>query len=365
MLSSSPRLRRALGLLALVVASAAVSLLAVEALVRILGQEAAQPTGLKLTIPAPPDPELLGLPVITQVRELRQPNARGVNAGVLYRSNSLGIRGPDYSRQPPPGVFRITVSGDSVTMGYGVREEDAYPAVLERLLNAGSGDYRFEVINLGISGLNILHSLRRLETKGRLYNPDLVVYGFTLNDIEGGGYVRNTPEAQQRYSALLHRHADSRSRLLSLVWPRLVILAGSIQPLEGSYTKALDNNYFHNHKTRSRLNEGLDRLAKVGRIDGVCAHVFMHTRLEQLVFLHPYRRFYRLIEKKATARGLTVTQSYPKLRWHFAESLRRAALDPHPNVEGHRLFAEALYEGLRELPPRCWEKQPRTTLSRE
>jgi lysophospholipase L1-like esterase len=365
MLRSSPRLRRALGLLALVVASASVSLLAMEVMVRILGGRSAPPPGPEAETAVPPDPALEGLPVITSVKELRRPNTRGVNAGVLYRSNSLGIRGPDYPREPPPGVFRITVSGDSVTMGHGVREEDAYPAVLERLLNADSDERRFEVINLGISGLNIIHSLGRLELRGRFYNPDLVVYGFTLNDIEGAGYVRTTEEATQRYAALLYRHSNSRSRLLGLLWPRLVILAGSIRPLEGSYSKALDHNYFHNQKTRSRLAEGLDRLAAVGRIDGVCAHVFVHTRLEQLVFLHPYRRFYRLIEEKATARGLTVTESYPKLRWHLAESLRRTATDSHPNVEGHRLFGEALYDGLRRLPPRCWEKRPRNRESRE
>jgi len=254
MLSSSPRLRRALGILSLVVASASVSLLVMEVLVRILGEPSEPLLGPKAGTSVPPDPALAGLPVISQVKELRQPNVRAVNAGVLYRSNSLGIRGPDHPRQPPPGVFRITVSGDSVTMGHGVREEDAYPAVLERLLNEGSGDDRFEVINLGISGLNIIHSLGRLELKGRFYNPDLVVYGFTLNDIEGGGYVRNTPEAQQRYAELLHRQAKSRSRLLRLLWPRLVILAGSIHPLEGSYTKALEHNYLHNQKTRSRLD---------------------------------------------------------------------------------------------------------------
>jgi lysophospholipase L1-like esterase len=365
MLSSPARPRRALGLLALVVASAAVSLLAMELVVRILGGPSAPMPRPATARPAPRDPALAGLPVITGVNELRRPNVRAVNAGVLYRSNSLGIRGPDYARQPPPGVFRITVSGDSMTMGHGVREEDAYPAVLERLLNVDSGEHRFEVINLGISGLNIIHSLGRLEIKGRLHNPDLVVYGFSLNDIEGTGYVRNTPEGQERYGALLNRHAGSRSRLLRLVWPRLVILAGGIRPLEGSYTGALEHNYFHNEKTRSRLDEGLDRLAFVGRLEGVCAHVFVHTRLEQLVFLHPNRRFYRLIEEKARERGLTVTQSYPKLRWHMAESLRRSAIDSHPNVEGHRLFAEALYEGLRELPPRCWEKRPGDGESRE
>jgi lysophospholipase L1-like esterase len=356
--------RRAFGLLVLVVASAAVSLLAVEVVVRVLGGSSAAPPGRQAETPEPLDPALEGLPVLSDVKDLRRPNARGVNAGVLYRSNSLGIRGPDYPREPPPGVFRITVSGDSVTMGHGVREEDAYPAVLERLLNAGSDERRFEVINLGISGLNIIHSLGRLEIKGRFYKPDLVVYGFTLNDIEGGGYVGNTREEKRHYAALLHRHAKSPSRLLRLVWPRLVILAGSIHPLEGSYTKALERNYFHNDETRSRLDRGLDRLARVARIDGVCGHVFVHTRLEQLVFLHPHRRFYRLIEKKATARGLTVTQSYPKLRWHLAESLRRHVLDPHPNEEGHRLFAEALYDGLRRLPSRCWEKRSEASVRR-
>jgi lysophospholipase L1-like esterase len=351
-------MRGALGLAALVLAGAVMSLLAMEVLVRVVGSAAAPTSGPKTVHPAPRDPALAGLPVITGVGELRQPNVRAVNAGVLYRSNSLGIRGPDYPRQPPPGVFRITVSGDSVTMGHGVREEDAYPAVLERLLNADSADRRFEVINLGVSGLNIVHSLGRLELKGRFYNPDLVVYGFTLNDIEGGGYVRNTQEAQEAYGALLNRYAGSRSRLLRLLWPRLVILAGSIRPLEGSYAGALEHNYFHNRKTRLRLEEGLDRLVAVGRIDGICVHVFVHARPEQLFVLHPYRRYYRLIEEKATERGLTVTQSYPQLSWHRAETLRRGALDAHPNEEGHRLLGEALHAGLRRLPPRCWEKRP-------
>ena len=40
------------------------------------------------------------------------------------------------------------------------------------------------------------------------------------------------------------------------------------------------------------------------------------------------------------------------------KSLRRSVADPHPNAEGHRLFGEALYDGLRRLPQRCWEKRP-------
>ena len=48
-----------------------------------------------------------------------------------------------------PGEDRIVVGGDSVTMGAGVWERQAYPALLEARLNERAEGIRYEVLNLG------------------------------------------------------------------------------------------------------------------------------------------------------------------------------------------------------------------------
>ena len=51
----------------------------------------------------------------------------------------------------PPGVFRILVLGDSFTVGANVRQEEAYPKVLEKRLQSVYGP-RIQVVNAGVGG---------------------------------------------------------------------------------------------------------------------------------------------------------------------------------------------------------------------
>ena len=59
---------------------------------------------------------------------------RGVHVGVLHRTNSAGVRGPEFSPRVPRGTFRIVLAGDSIAMGHGIEEDERYSAVLERIL---------------------------------------------------------------------------------------------------------------------------------------------------------------------------------------------------------------------------------------
>ena len=54
----------------------------------------------------------------------------------------------------------IIAVGDSLTIGYGVAEQDAYPALLERKLKQNG--YNFQVINGGISGETSSGALSRI-----------------------------------------------------------------------------------------------------------------------------------------------------------------------------------------------------------
>jgi acyl-CoA thioesterase I len=61
----------------------------------------------------------------------------------------------------PPARPKIVVLGDSITAGYGLLESQAYPALLQKYLDADG--YAFEVVNAGISGDTSAGGLRRLD----------------------------------------------------------------------------------------------------------------------------------------------------------------------------------------------------------
>lgn len=56
---------------------------------------------------------------------------------------------------------RIVALGDSLTAGLGLAPDDAYPAVLQRLVDEAG--YDFEVVNMGVSGDTSAGGLRRLD----------------------------------------------------------------------------------------------------------------------------------------------------------------------------------------------------------
>lgn len=98
--------------------------------------------------------------------------------------NSDGIRDREFPLQKPTGTFRIVVIGDSVSFGYLLTQDATYPKQLESLLNrhAKSDGIEFEVINLGVIGYNITQTVENARTRGLRYDPDLIIYGYVLNE---------------------------------------------------------------------------------------------------------------------------------------------------------------------------------------
>jgi len=90
--------------------------------------------------------------------------------------NSKGLRDREYTYEKPPGTRRILCLGDSYTLGYGVSVEEAYPNVLERILNERRLlGCRWQVINAGVANTGTAHQLAYFEAEGRKYQPDLVL----------------------------------------------------------------------------------------------------------------------------------------------------------------------------------------------
>ncbi|WII72186.1 arylesterase [Bdellovibrio sp. 22V] len=75
---------------------------------------------------------------------------------------------------------KLVVLGDSLTEGYGVAKEAAFPAVLEKKLQA-AGKKEWSVINAGVSGSTTASAISRMKWIFKS-KPDAVILALGAND---------------------------------------------------------------------------------------------------------------------------------------------------------------------------------------
>jgi hypothetical protein len=233
-----------------------------------------------------------------------------------------------------------------------VPEDDTYAVRLERMLDTGGGPRDFEVLNFGMGGLNAELVADRAARLGLRFHPNLYVYGFTLNDIFDGEdrslrYQENVAEALRQITRL----REMPSHLAVLVWLRVASLRSQFFG-DDAYADLVVTSYQDPEKL-ARIRRGMARLAKLGRHQHACVHVLVHTDLSALRFGHRFTDTYGVVQQLAAENGFSSTSTYPAFRWRDSAALRVGFFDGHPNGEGHRILAEALYASLRELPPSC------------
>lgn len=348
---SAPRWLARLGL---VVATLMVVLAVGEAVTRVVAwrNEQAPNEAVEAWREAHPDePELEELEGVLAVA---RKNVRGIFKGAIVRTNRLGLRGPDYEPRGPAGQARIVVAGDSFAFGSGVEEMDTYASRLAPLLDAYRTGERHQIINAGLPGAHIEGVLDRLESAIEAYHPTLYVYGFTMNDIEGPGYVFLREGARNR--GLLYWAAKQPSLFLRYLAWQFATIGGRDLPSEHAYPRELQHNYFENPTARDRALAGLNRFAALAEEKGVCGHVLIHTHLMHLDDDHPFSDIYDFVHAAATERGLTVTAPLPYFLDRDPRTLWLNALDSHPNADGHAILAEALANDLVNLPNDCWSR---------
>jgi hypothetical protein len=269
---------------------------------------------------------------------------------VESRFNSLVFRGPEF---PPrrPGVRRIVVIGDSFTEGWGVKEEDAYPRVLgERLESAAPG--RFEVLNCGRQNTDF-PAMWFLFRRALELDPDIVVYGMTLTD------GMKTPPMQERldlaYNLPVTRGAAPSSRGPSVrvagmesVLATLVRDAYQSRELNREmvrwyldlYDKPNRQAWYETRQLIQKMNETMDE--RGGRFV-----LMLWPVLFQLESGYPLEPAHAKIAEFCGAKGIRLHDLLPTLRSRDSHTLWVHALDRHPNEVAHRVAAESLLPIVR------------------
>ena len=101
-----------------------------------------------------------------------------------------------YRKNSTENFFRILILGDSLTEGYGVSAQQAFPSLLEKKLNnefSSDKNSSYEIINAGISGSTSSGGVSRIEWLLKS-KPDFLILALGGNDGLRGVPVEETKD---------------------------------------------------------------------------------------------------------------------------------------------------------------------------
>jgi hypothetical protein len=208
-------------------------------------------------------------------------NGRGRIRGVIYETNSLGLRDREYPESKPPGAFRILMLGDSFTEGWTLEIENVVAKRIEWAL-AMRCRRPYEVINGGNASYSPLLEYLLLKEIGPRLKPDLVLLNFDMTDVHDD-FVRK-PLARFEANGLPVAVPANRRLQTAILMPPLgpSPVLRALDPVN----QALKSSILYQRLRRSRFGESLlgslpmtpERLEALGLVGNIQYDVVAITR---------------------------------------------------------------------------------------
>ena len=264
----------------------------------------------------------------------------------VLRINSQGLRDKEYSLDKPPRTFRVAAVGDSYTMGHGVNIEHVYHSLLEDRLSQEASAMKYEFINFGVGGYDLLNYLRVIRQKALNYKPDMILIGFCAkNDMsvpssfqkEKSNKIYHPKETRHPFfteSYLLY--LIKNSRLTFAIKDRMYRLKTSQENEALTQRQKLQQQTAYVEECFRQLGE----ITKEHKLPVVIAYLITYDQGEE-------RR--DIVARLAREQGLWFVDSTPYFRGkEVRKYLFIPELDEHPNEKAHKIYADMLYDFFRK-----------------
>lgn len=230
--------------------------------------------------------------------------------------NSAGFRDYEYNVEKPNNTFRIVVLGDSFTFGWGVKMEESYPKVLERMLNGTNSSLKYEVLNFGMSTLNTQEEVDLFYNQGMKYNPDMIVIGYlSYND-----YFNDTRISEMEANFSYENNRLNRTMLAQAAF----IEECNKKPFEFCW---------------KNVEMPLSALYNITRQKNITVLVY------SIAFENDPRQTTAL-QSIASAYGWYFLNAEPSFKGYDINELRLSNATFHPSALAHQILAKSLYDFL-------------------
>lgn len=97
-------------------------------------------------------------------------------------TNSKHLRYAEVPTGRQPETLRIMALGDSTTFGWGVNDDESYPAYLEQILQSKVDGVKIEVINGGQPGYSSFQGIYHVKQRVLPYEADIYMIGYIVQD---------------------------------------------------------------------------------------------------------------------------------------------------------------------------------------
>lgn len=267
-----------------------------------------------------------------------RPNVQKDYQDVSVSTNEFGMR-DDLVLGKEPGELRILFLGDSVTFGWGTKQEDTFAnqsaEVLQEILHRP-----VRTLNTGVGSYNTVNEAAVLKRYGEKLNPDIVVLLYVGNDTDL--ITEQTFDPWSKNSFVGKSPPESLNLLVGKSWVYRLVT--------------------HLTRYRTGASQAVFSTTSKGWIESIRAlqEISEYCGSANIPFVVLMYRMTPNPFENGIAAELDILSNqlnyhfYDVLPWFEGKDIRRlinSPVDSHPNDEGHKILTEGIVDVLQLIVP--------------
>ena len=265
-------------------------------------------------------------------------NGRWFKRHVVF--NSYFVRDREFIREKKEGLTKIGVIGDSIAMGYGIKNvDDRFSNILEKKLkNAGKN---VEVYNLGESGANTDREIVNYD-KAKKLNCDIIIWEYFFNDAQ--------PSTNDQGTKILIKE-NVRGKIATLISNYSYFFDYAYWRLSARYEKTFrelrgaDIASYKDEKNFQRHKDAVTSFIKQVKDDNKKAVIIIFPFMYFLPN-YPAKDIHVTMGNIFRENGIEPIDLLDDLKNKYTKDLIISRFDYHPNVGVQELAAQRLYDKI-------------------